>query len=204
MLITTVNFAKCVVADAQPECVVHPLWITLASPPPTTSLSNCRPHHSYTARLNRLKREAGETLALFGDEFEEQLSPEDFGFVEPSSFSDSGVGSENNDPRSADSGGGGRLDVMEDANEGGGDDAAAVPVMERDDVLLLGGGGEGVKAAAAAAAVTSAGVPVPSPMKVEESEWDGQGDCVPLPAWKVCTCGARKVVGLRSESVPRR
>lgn len=147
--------------------------------------------HSYTARLNRLKQGAGETLALLGDEFEEQLSPEDFGFVDPSSYSDSGVGSENNNPRSANSGGGGGrgLDAPEaDRDDDGGEGAdaaaaAAVPVGEGDDVLLVvgGGGEEGIEAAAD----KSAGLPVSRPMNLEEPAWDAQGDCIPLPAWKV-------------------
>lgn len=140
---------------------------------------------SYTSRLNRLKRGAGETLALWGDEFEEQLTPEDFGFVDPTSCSDSGVGSENN-PRPG-TGGGGGLDAMELGDDGE-DGGAAVTVEEGDNVLLVGGGaagaGEGDGTAVAAASV-HAGVPVPQPLDVEEPKWDGQGDCVPFPPWKV-------------------
>lgn len=156
--------------------------------------SNCRPHNSYTARLNRLKRGAGETLTLFGDESEEKLSPEEFGFADPSSYSDSGVGSENNNPWSANNrggGGGGGLGVMEDGDGEEGDDDAVVPVGEGDDVLLVGGGEEGVEAQAAEAADTSTDVPVPHPINVEELEWDVKGDFVPLPAWKVCLHSTR-------------
>lgn len=129
--------------------------------------------------MNRLRQGAGETLALWGDEFEEQLTAEDFGFVDPSSVSESGAGSENN-PRP---GTGGGIEA-EDEDE---DDGAVETVGEGDNVLLVGGGGvasaEGGGAEAAADA--HAGVPVPHPMDVEEPEWDEQGDCIPLPPWKV-------------------
>ena len=48
-----------------------------------------------------------------------------------------------------------------------------------------GTGGEGGADGAKAATDTHAGVPIPRPMDVEEPEWDVQGDCVPLPPWKV-------------------
>lgn len=142
--------------------------------------------NSYTSRLDRLKRGAGETLALWGDEFEEQLTAEDFGFVDPSAGSENDVGSENNS-RPGTGGGGGELGAMEIGDEGGNGDAA-VTVGDGDNVLLAGGGGVGVEdggAAAVAPAGVHDGAPVPHPMDVEESEWDSQGDCVPLPPWKV-------------------
>lgn len=139
----------------------------------------------YTSRLHRLKRQAGETLALWEDEFEEQLTPEDFGFVDPSSCSESDGGSENN-PRPG-TGGGNGLDATETCAEGE-DGDAAVTVAEGDNALLVGGGGAGVaegSGTAVAEASSHASVPVPHPMDVEEPQWDEQGDCVPLPPWKV-------------------
>lgn len=138
---------------------------------------------SYTSRLNRLKQGAGETLTLWGDEFEEQLTPEDLGFVDPSSYSDSGVGSDNNNPRPGTSDEGG-LDAIETGGEGGGI-GAAVTVGVSDDVLLVEGGGAGAAEGGNAAVTAVDGVPLPHPMDVEEPEWDNQGDCVPLPPWKV-------------------
>lgn len=65
-------------------------------------------------------------------------------------------------------------------------------VGEEDHALLAcdggvgaGTGGEGGADGAKAATDTHAGVPIPRPMDVEEPEWDVQGDCVPLPPWKV-------------------
>lgn len=120
---------------------------------------------------------------MWGDEFEEQLTPEDLGFVDPSSYSDGGGDLDNPRPSTSS----GELDMMGDDGEGK-DGDAAVTVGEGDNVLLVGGGGKAEEAggeAAAGAADITRGVPVPRPMDIEEPEWDANGDCVPLPAWKV-------------------
>lgn len=137
----------------------------------------------YIARLNRVNREAEETLALWGGEFEFQ--PEELGFVDPASFGD--VGFEVEGALRPGTGGGGSDGGVEDTEDG---DAAPVIVGDGDDALLVGGegaeAGEVDKDAAAVANDSANGVPVPCPMNIEEPDWDAQGDCVPLPAWKVC------------------
>lgn len=154
---------------------------------------------SYNDRLERLKSEAGSTLALWGDEFGDMLSlQEEPGFVmDPSSAFDSTTTLSYND-RAAISGGGGGSEFGKGEPWAGGQQDSADPDSVGGGrgggggggVSVEGGGGEGVGMEGSGtvdrvAVGDFSGALKPRPMSIEDPEWDVEGDYNPLPAWKV-------------------
>lgn len=163
-------------------------------------------NHRYTSRLERLKQEATSTVSLLGDEFEDQLSLEELGFVE-GAFSDTSSLENNSNTRHAatksavntpegststkdghegldgvraESGVEGASTVGISANEqegkGGETKSAEGRVGEEG---LEDGVGDGEREGG------EGGAPEPRAMDIEEPDWDALGDCIAMPAWKV-------------------
>lgn len=143
----------------------------------------------YTERLERLKSEAGSTLALWGDEFgdRDMLSLQENGFIDPSSAFDSITLSDNDRPGLSRGGsefgkgeGWGRqqdsTDYVGDGGGGGGVGRSSVGQEEEEEAD---GAVDGLIGAG------DPGAPKPCPMNTDEPEWDVEGDYMPLPAWKV-------------------
>lgn len=143
----------------------------------------------YSERLDRLKSEAGSTLALWGDEFgdRDMLSLQETGFIDPSSAFDSTTLSDNDRP--AISGGGSEFGKGE---SWGGQQDGTESVSDGRRGVGCASSGEEEQATGTEASGTvdghivgDSGAPKPRPMNTDEPEWDLEGDYMPLPAWKV-------------------
>lgn len=163
-------------------------------------------NHRYTARLERLKQEATSTVSLLGDEFEDQLSLEELGFVDGASSDTSSLENNSNKRHNATKS---AVNAPEgatstkDGHEGldgvraeigvEGTSTVAIAVNEQEgkggeprgaegrvgEEGLEDGVGDGEREEG------EGGAPEPRAMDVEEPEWDALGDCIAMPAWKV-------------------
>lgn len=159
---------------------------------------------SYAARLQRLKDEADSTLLSFEDEFEDPLSLENLGFVDPLSSAKFVATEEGNHrPPTGESISDAadnitnRFDWAEEtkelkeevttvfeqekanAAERGDGEGASFNGDCRSDVTGEGSGEAGTGGS------SSNDFSKPQPMDIDEPEWNREGDCAALPPWKV-------------------
>lgn len=142
----------------------------------------------YYSRLRRLKSEADSSLSRLGDEFEDMLSLDELGFVEPSSVDISSLRRTADGPHAPVTGKnvddvyemGNRKDIPD---SGGGSEVAT-------EEEVVGDSSDGARSANAGGHVDTGvtevlDIPRPRPMNIEGNMWDREGDHVPLPAWNV-------------------